>query len=223
MSTESILDSFRYYSGEHNHARFNEINQAYRSILKRTKWWNMRSMEEDLISLKANTYKYKVDLSCFRGGSPTHIYIKSPSKDIWNLIEESKFDIFEDSRPSSDGISTSDSNTYPTCYKLTGGSDYNFYVTPTPSQDTDIRFDGVKAIEDLDVDVEPIISEDYHEAIAIMAASIFLKQKSEATQQDLVKSSSLRQEAEIEIKSLIDDMHPNRLKNLSWDAGPLLY
>lgn len=224
MSAEAILDSFRYYSGEHNHVRYNEINQAYRLILKRTKWWNTRVRKEDLISLKANQYRYKVDFSCFRGGSPTHVYIKSPSKDIWSLIQESKFEVFESYRPNEDGVVLdTNTETYPTTYFLTGDTEYNFYITPTPAQDTDIRFDGIKSIEGLDRGVEPVIHKDYHEAIAIMAASIFLRQKEGATQEDLVRSSSLRQESEQEIKSLIDDMHPNRLDNLQWSAGPLLY
>jgi hypothetical protein len=224
MKAEDILDSFRYYTGAHNHSRYNEINQAYRNILKRTKWWVNRIRKEDLLSLQANTYQYKVDFSCFRGGAPTHIYVKAANKDIWTLIEEDKFQNFESSRPNTDGVATSvTNNDCPTKYFLTGDIDHNFYITPTPSQNMDIRFDGIKAIEELNRGVIPIIHKDYHEAIALLASSIFLKQKKGATQSDLVLSASLKQEAEQELESLIEDLHPNRLNDLSWNPSPLLY
>lgn len=224
MGAEKILEDFRYYTGEHNHARYTEIQSAYEYVLKKTKWWNTRIRKEDLITLVADTYKYKVDFSCFRGGSPTHIYIKSASTDVWDLIEESKFDSFEDSRPSENGVTTgSNTSSYPTQYFLTGDQEFNFYVTPTPSQSTDIRFDGTLAIPKLDRGVELIVHRDYHDSIARLAAADFLDLKSEATQGDAVKAAKLKKRAMEGLKSLADDMHPNRTENLSWNAGPLYY
>lgn len=223
MSTESILESFRYYTGEHSHARYNEINQANREIMKRSKYWITREIKEDLMTLKSGVYRYKVDFSCFRGSSPTHIYIRSNQTKIWSLITEVQGDSFEDKRPNDLNVIVESKHEYPTYYYLTGGSDFNFYVTPTPSIDTEIRFDGIKSIKSLERGVEPILPEDYHEAIALMAASFFFQQKADATQSDLNRALSLKERAESELMSLIEDLHPNRLEDLSWSAGPLLY
>jgi hypothetical protein len=223
MKAEEILDSFRYYTGEHNHARYNEINQAYRNILKRTKWWNTRIRKEDLLSLSPNQYKYKVDFSCFRGGTPTHVFLKSIESDNWGLITESKFQYFENSRPRHNSVDSDNSVEYPTKYFLSGDSKYNFYVSPTPNQEVVVRFDGVKAIEELKRGVEPVIHKDYHDAIALLASSIFLKQKKGVTQEDILRSNSLKMEAEAEIRSLIDDAHSNKTGNLSWQGTPLMY
>lgn len=217
MKSEEILDLFRYYTGESNHARYNEINQAYRNVLKRTKYWNTRIRKEDLISLSPDTDKYKVDFSCFRGGSPTHVYAKSISTGNWYLLKESKFESFEE------GKINSDERSDPASYYLTGDIDYNFYISPTPYQELSIRVDGIAAIEDLDRGVTPIIHKDYHEAIAILASSIYLKQKRGVTQEDIARSTALSQEAEKELLSLIEDMHPNRNGSLSWRGAPLLY
>lgn len=224
MTAEVLLDKFRYYTGEHNHSRYTELQSAYEDVLKRTKWWNTRIRKEDLLTLVSDTYRYKVDFSCFRGGSPTHVYIKSVNEDVWALLQESKFELFESNRPNVNGVYVdTNTRTYPTEFFLTGDPDYNFYVSPTPNLEVNLRFDGVMAIPELDRGVELIIHKDYHDSIVRLAAADFLELKPEISQQDLIKAEKLRNRAESGLRSLIDDMHPNRLDSLAWEADPLLY
>ena len=206
MSSEKILDSFRYYTGEHNHARYNEINQAYRGILKRAKLWSQCVSKVDLLELETGVNQYIVDFSCFRINSPDEVFIKGLDSTSWDKIEELSSDNFEDNIYSdNNGIVNSSYYKTPCYFKLSGDSSYNFIVSPIPDKGYNIRFDGVKKIEELNRGVVPLIPENYHEAIAILASSIFLSQKSDATNQDLNKSIALKTQAESELVSLYKD------------------
>lgn len=224
MRGEQILEVFRYYTGQDNHARYNEINQAYRNILKRTKLWNQKISKTNLVTLVSGTYQYQVDFSSFRSNTPDRAYVKNSSSQVWTELIELSQEEFERQRPSDiDGVVyTSDYNP-PGYYALSGDDNYNFSLTPNPDKSYDIRFDGTAKIVELDRGVVPIIGDNYHESIAILAASIFLKQKKDATPQDLSKSQALRQEAEDELSSLYRDYNENRLPNLSWNPVTFKY
>ena len=244
MKSEEILDSFRYYTGATNHARYNEINQAYRQILKRTKWWDTRVSKTDLVEIQDQVDKYKIDFSCFRGSSPTEVYIQEKNGTSWTVIKERQAENLEKDDylygyynsdgqyvrttqiPPSDNYDNSLYRNYYYCpyyYYLSGDDEYNFTIYPKPNQDLKVRFDGIKAIQDLERGVTPIIGESYHEAIAIMAASIFLDQKQEKTEQDRSRSIALKQNAEEELKSLIQDKHPNRINSVGWRGKSILF
>ena len=224
MRDESILDSFRYYSGAHNHARYSEINQSYRGVLKKTSLWNQKISEVGLLSTVIGQGEYLVDFSSFRSSTPDRAYIKESASEVYYEMQEVGGQIFEQNRPSTDtGVITSAYYDSPILYKLTGDTTYNFSLTPKPDKVYTIRFDGVAKIIDLDKGVTPITPENYDEALAIKAASIYLKQKGDATQQDLNKSAALREEAENELKSLYIDFNKNRMTDLNWDPQPMAY
>ena len=224
MKSEKILDLFRYYSGSDNHYRYNELNQAYRNILKRTNLWSQKISKINLISLVSGTYQYDVDFSSFRSNSPDRIFIKKGGAQIWSEIFESQEQQFEENRPGNDEdeVTTSDYGE-PIYYRLSGNDNYNFSITPNPDKSYDIRFDGIAKIIELDRGVTPIIAENYHETIAIYAASIYLKQKQDATQQEMNQSLALKQEAESELESLYRDNNNNRMQNLGWKPKRMMY
>lgn len=224
MSAEKILDSFRYYTGEHNHARYNEINQAYRDVLKRTKLWNQHVSKTDLLELETGVNQYLVDFSCFRTDSPDEVFIKNSSSAQWDKIEELSSDNFEKNLTSgNDGVVNSSSYKTPTCFRLSGDSTYNFSVSPIPDKGYNIRFDGVRKIEELSRGVKLLIPENYHDSIALLAASLFLAQKSDAMQQDLNKSAALKIQAEKELATLYKDFNKNRLRDLNWTPRKMVY
>lgn len=224
MKSESILDLFRYYTGEHNHYRYNELNQAYRIILKRTNLWNQKISKINLISLVAGVFQYQVDFGDFRSASPDRVFIKKGNSQVWTEIDEAQEQQFETSRPSNseDEVSTSH-YAEPLYFRLSGDDSYNFSINPVPDKAYDIRFDGIAKIVELDRGVTPIIADNYHETIGILASSIFLKQKKDATQQELNQSLALKQEAEAELESLYRDNNANRMNNLGWKPRRMMY
>ncbi len=250
MKAEEILELVRYYTGDHSISRFAEINEAYRDILKQTKWWFSRIEDENLITLIANVYRYQVDFSGFRGGSPTNVYISSvttssPSATLyggfrygenvysavsldngpWTLIEEVQQKEYARLKVALTTTTTTcptiETTGCPTNYILSGNTKFNFCVTPTPSTNMSIRFEGIKAIDDLDRGVEPTIHKDYHVAIALLASGFILQRGIDPI--IISKGARLEQRARIDLKMLIEDVHPNRLENLQWDTPALLY
>lgn len=242
MKAEEILELVRYYTGDHSISRFVEINEAYRDILKQTKWWFTRVEYEDLIALRAGVFRYSVDFSSFRGGSPSNVYISSVTpraagvnvyglfkygaklytkdtgeKGPWTLIEEVQQKKYATLRL---GL-TPETESQPTEYILSGDARYNFSVTPTPSIDMSIRFEGIKSIDDLARGSEPIIHKDYHTAIALLASGFVLQRSLDPI--TISKGVGLEQRARTDLKMLIEDAHPNRLPDLQWDTPALLY
>jgi hypothetical protein len=210
MKGEEILDLVRYYVGDAQHSRYTEINEAYREILELTDWTFSLIQDESLLSLVANTKDYNVDFSGFRGGFPRAVYLKEASDVSWTLIEEAKGNTFEELVPTS-GTST------PTMYRLSGNSNYNFTITPTPSVDMGVRFDGVKAIGNLERGVTPVFHEDYHPCIALLAGAFILQSKGDE------KGFFLEAKAKKQIEALGRDVNANRSADLSWDPYPFKF
>lgn len=173
MNGEILLNRVRDLTGEHRFNRFDEINDAYKTLLTRAGMWISRVLDETTLEFRASTPKYSLPMHKIRRFEGMAVRASTDQKEWTPLVEltDPDFDTLVFQNTGTDGT---DSENIPRNFRLIGGGE--FEVNPVPSGTLECRLTYIGNPPDIDRSTEPILPEPYHIEIARMAAVALLFQ-----------------------------------------------
>jgi hypothetical protein len=212
MTGKELLDEIRFIIEDANYPRYNEINRAFRSICRHTSFSWLRREEECLMTFEANKKEYTLDMSEMRQLQAIHIYGTSSNKIGWTLLEESPPQLFEQLALDNRDSRGQDRTGVPKCYKIVGGPLAKITVTPTPSEDFNVRVSYIAHLPVIDKDSTVQLPESYHDTLATLASSYILERSEDPTK--IQYAFGLQQRVLAELDDLVRDTVGHRTKDI---------
>ena len=211
MKGKDILTEVQALINDPAYSVFTEINRAYRSICRTTKYNWLRETNEDLLAFKAEESTYRVRMAFVR--VLQGIWVREPSNERrWRMMEEVSPALYEErvaDRRNNDG---SDNTSRPEFYKLEGGPTTTITVTPTPDQSYTVRVNYIKHIQSIGLDDTPALPEAHLDTVAQLAAGYILETSSDPVKQ--AHSQKLIGRATENAGDIVRDTHANRTRNI---------
>ena len=211
MKGKDILQEVQHLINDPAYTRFTEINRAYRSICRTTKYNWLRETNEDLLAFKAEEPMYRVRMPFVR--VLQGIWVREPSSEQrWRMMEEVSPALYEQKvadRRNNDG---SDNTARPEFYKLEGGPTTTITVTPTPDQSYTVRLNYIKHIQSIGLDDTPAMPEAHLDTVAQMAAGFILEDNSDEAKR--LRGEKLIGRATVDSEDIVRDTHANRTRNI---------
>lgn len=220
MKGKDVLTEVRYLIDDPTYSRFIEINQAYRKITKITQFNWLRVSDENMLSFVASTSSYTLDMTKMR--VLQRIMVKGGTDSRWRILEEAPPLLFEQKVRESTDSTGAQRESKPKFFKIEGaGRSTKIEVTPTPDLAYEARVDYIKKTDDITLDSDIAMPEDYKDTLAKLASGYILRR-------DLTKPERAQlgvlyiQEATQEFEDLVRDSHPNRTFDIDRIAQPFL-
>ena len=217
MKGKEILQEVQHLINDPAYSRFNEINRAYRSLCRTTKFNWLRGSSDNLLALKSDDASYEISVPFVR--VLTHIWVKESTGQLrFRLMEEVPIQLYEEKVDDARGSDGTETTNIPKFYKIEGTGQTMFItVSPTPDQDYDTRINYIKYEETIGREEIPSMPVAYHDLIAQLAASYILETSSD--QAKMLHAQRLQQRVGADIINLVGDSHPNRTINIDRVEG----
>ena len=173
MEGWEILDRMRDFAGNDALSEYDEINDAYETILRRAGLWISRVRDESSVEFADDKNLYDLPMDLIRRLEAVWIKDNQDFQE-WRRLDEATEDQFESTVfqfRKSDG--TNQKNV-PRFYRLAMGATNQLEVTPTPDGTYPCRLVYIGSPTPLAQFVTPILPENYHRVIAKLAAADWL-------------------------------------------------
>lgn len=170
MNGEALLNQVRKFSGL-SISTFDEINDAYETILRRGGMWQTRVRDEHSLQFSENKTRYLLPMDRIR--RLEGVAVRNNTDELeWSpltLADDEKFDAVVFANRDSDG---NDETDVPTHYRLAGDE---IEVTPTPDGNYQARLVYIGNPPAIDRLTTPVIPANYHRLLAKLAAAYALR------------------------------------------------
>jgi len=214
--TRAILETVRELTKDPSFSSYGEINRAYREIGRLTHWNFLRRSSQNLLSFKASTSSYALDMSQMRRLTAIR-FKKVTDQQEWKLMEEVTRSLLESRVRDNRRSDGTDDEKAPEVYHIEGST---LLVAPSPDQSYTVRVEWIANMEELDEEVEPQSPEDHDDMIAYLAASNALHRPG-ASESDVMMGDRFRAMAMGDFDNMLGDVHPNRTENI--DRTPIAW
>jgi hypothetical protein len=218
MRGEEILNEVRLLIDNHQFARYNEINRAYRTIAHKAPHSWLREESQQLISFVDGTGSYEVNISGVRRITGVWVYGVNSGDQKWNFVEEVDPKLYERYRDNYINMDGEDREGVPEFFKILSIQNdvVRFSFLPTPDENMDGRIDYIKEVAEIGRNTVPEMPTAYHDLIALMAAGYILRSKGDPMGNDLIA------DATAQTQQLVNDAEANRTLNIDRPKRPYL-
>ena len=211
MLGEQILEQVCLLTGDLGLTRYDEINDAYESILRRGGMWIARVRDDAVLTFKEDVSRYTLPLAAIRRLESVWVQNNEDEREWRQLlpVSEGRFERQVFLNRDSDGDDEKDT---PAFYRLHGGDAEQLEVTPTPDGTYAGRAHYIGHPQAIGRLTTPILPESYHRTIAKKAAVSILRQPKatdspEMLQARLTQAGALEREVEQAVFELAFDLH----------------
>lgn len=210
MNGETLVRRVRQLTGDDRLNPYDELNDAYKTLLTRGGLWISRVVDETTLEFRADVKTYTLPMHKIRRFESLAAKAVVDEKE-WSLLEEItdiEFDRLVFANLNEAGDAETD---LPTAFKLLGGGE--FEVSPVPNASFPVRITYTGNPPDITRLTEPILPEPYHVEIARMASVALLMQTPTSNPEyelRMDKASRLERQAEKSYFPMANDTANNR-------------
>lgn len=213
MRGDEILREVRRLINDTSYSNYSDIQNAYEEICRQTQFYWLREENEDIVSFKASTSEYLINLED-RILERIWVYGVTSATNRWILLDELDQTRFEEERSNAIDSSGNDEEARPIYYKLKGINPITMVVTPSPDQAYRVRIDTVRNAEIIERDTVPSLPSSYHRVLAKLAAGYILERRADPRMVAL--GETYIADARATFLNITTDSHPNRVDRVDW-------
>ena len=207
MTGEEILDRVREFTGYSGLSGYEEINDAYETILRRGGLWSTRVRDESSVTIKNNEKFYALPMDRIR--RLESVWVKDNADFLeWRPLYEVAEVGFEKTVFQYRKADGTDRRDAPREYRLSMSEGQELEVSPTPDGTYACRLIYIGNPPPIARQVTPILPSNYHRIIAKLAAVNYLSNKPDEASQ--VKAAGLRTQVREALFNMAFDVSPNR-------------
>src|SRR3990167_1108892 len=167
MTGEEILEQVRKLTGDHVWSGYQEINDAYETMCRRSRYWEARQRDEYSVRFQDGVIVYTLPMSRIRVLESVWVRYNDDYQE-WRELTEASDATFEQSVLANRGTDGTDTEDVPDVYRLEGPDQMR--VSPTPDGSYSVRLVYIGNPAPITRTATPILPESYHRIIAKLAA-----------------------------------------------------